>query len=194
MVTLEQVKELRGHTGCGVIDCRQALEEAGGDMDQAITLLRKQGRTKAAKKADRETSEGVVASYIHSNNKVGSMVSLLCETDFVARNEKFQELAHNIALHIAALEPIAVKPDDISPELVEQERKIALEQAASSGKPAEIQEKIVEGKLKTFRDEQSLMSQSYVKDPSKTIEDLITQAIQELGENITVRDFKLIKI
>ena len=194
MVTLEQVKELRGHTGCGVVDCRQALEEAGGDTDQAITLLRKQGRTKAAKKADRETSEGVVASYIHSNNKVGSMVSLLCETDFVARNEKFQELAHNIALHIAALEPIAVKPDDISPELVEQERKIALEQAASSGKPAEIQEKIVEGKLKTFRDEQSLMSQSYVKDPSKTIEDLITQAIQELGENITVRDFKLIKI
>lgn len=194
MVTLDQVKELRGHTGCGVVDCRQALEEAGGDMDQAITLLRKQGRTKAAKKADRETSEGVVASYIHSNNKVGSMVSLLCETDFVARNEKFQELAHNIALHIAALEPIAVKPDDISPELVEQERKIALEQAASSGKPAEIQEKIVEGKLKTFRDEQSLMSQSYVKDPSKTIEDLITQAIQELGENITVRDFKLIKI
>ena len=194
MVTLEQVKELRGHTGCGVVDCRQALEEAGGDIDQAITLLRKQGRTKAAKKADRETSEGVVASYIHSNNKVGSMVSLLCETDFVARNEKFQELAHNIALHIAALEPIAVKPDDISPELVEQERKIALEQAASSGKPAEIQEKIVEGKLKTFRDEQSLMSQSYVKDPSKTIEDLITQAIQELGENITVRDFKLIKI
>lgn len=194
MITLEQVKELRGHTSCGVVDCRKALEEAGGNMDEAISILRKQGRTKAAKKADRQTSEGVIASYIHSNNKVGTIVSLLCETDFVARNERFQELAHNIALHIAASEPVAVRPDDIPGELVEEERNIALEQAGSSGKPAEIQAKIVEGKLKSFREERALLSQPYVKDPSKTVEDLINEAIQELGENITVKDFKLMKI
>lgn len=190
MVTMEQVKELRQRTGAGVVDAKKALEEATGDIEQAITLLRKKGQASAAKKATRVTKEGVVSYYIHSNNKIGVMVSLLCETDFVARNQKFQDLARNIALHIAAADPAVVRPEDVPADLVAAEEAIAKEQAQAGGKPAEIQEKIIEGKLKTFRNEQALLTQPYIKDPKRTIADLVHDAVGELGENITVGEFK----
>lgn len=194
MATAEQVKELRAQTGCGVIECKLALEEAGGDIAQAIILLRKKGVIKAAKKADRQTSEGVIASYVHTNGKIAVLVSVLCETDFVARNEVFQELARNIALHIAAMDPLVVQPDDVSPEALAAEEAIAKEQATASGKPPAIQEKIVAGKLKTFREERALLTQPFVKDPSKTVAQLVQEAISELGENITVQEFSRITI
>lgn len=194
MVTMEQVKELRSRTGAGVVDAKQALQEAAGDVEQAIVLLRKKGKSSAAKKAVRATREGVIGTYIHGNKKVGVLVSLLCETDFVARGEKFQELARNIALHIAAADPTVVRPEDVPAEAVEAERAIALEQAKAGDKPAAIQEKIVAGKLKTFREEQALLTQKYVKDSSKTIADIIHEAVGEIGENITVGEFKRIRI
>ena len=194
MATPEQVKELRAQTGCGIVECKEALEEAGGNVDEAVAILRKKGAVKAAKKSDRDTSEGVIASYVHTNGKVAVLVSLLCETDFVARNETFQELAKNIALHVAAMEPVVVSPDDMPEDAVAAEREIALEQAKASDKPADIQEKIVEGKLKSFREERALLTQAFVKEPDKTIEQLIQAAIQELGENITVKEFARLSI
>lgn len=193
MPTLEQVKELRARTGCGVVDCQQALAEAGDDVEQAVMLLRKRGVIKAAKKADRATHEGTVATYVHGN-KIAAVVALQCETDFVGRNGKFQELARNIALHIAASDPLVVRPEDVPEGLVAQEEAIAQEQAAGSGKPAEIQAKMVVGKLKAFREERALLTQPYVKDPGKTVNDLINEAIQELGENISVGEFKRIAL
>lgn len=189
MPNLEQVKELRARTGCGIVDCQEALQESGDDIEQAITILRKKGIAAAAKKAERDTREGIIASYIHSNNKVAVLVSLLCETDFVARNEKFQELAHNLALHIAAMDPVAVSPDDIPEEIIKEEQAIAEDQAKDSGKPKDIQAKMVEGKLNKLRSEKALLTQPFVKDPNKTIDDLIKEAIQELGENISVGEF-----
>jgi elongation factor Ts len=189
MATMEQIKDLRFRTGCGIVDCKEALQEADDDMDQAIILLRKKGKAQAEKKASRETREGLVISYIHSNNKIGVLLTLLCETDFVARNEKFQELAHDIALHVAAMDPVAVSPDDIDSDMVEKERKLAQEQAVESGKPAEIQEKMVEGKIGKFKEERALVKQPFVKDPNKTIEDIINEAVGELGENISIGEF-----
>lgn len=189
MPTLEQVKELRERTGCGIVDCKKALSQANDDIEAAITLLRKQGQIKAAKKADRATKEGIVECYIHGNAKVGVMVSLLCETDFVARNERFKQLAHDIALHIAAADPQVVCPEDMSEEVMAKEREIALEQAKVGNKPPQIQEKIVEGKLKTFREEKALLTQVFVKDPSKRVGDIIKEAVSELGENISVGQF-----
>lgn len=189
MSSLDLVKELRSRTGCGVVECKEALAEANGDVEAAITLLRKKGVIKAAKKADHATGEGVVVSYIHSNNKLGVLVVLCCETDFVARSARFQELARIIALHIAAADPIVISSTDIDPALVAAERAIALDQLKGSDKPAAIQEKIVAGKLKAFVEEQALLTQAYIKDPSKTVQDLITEAIQELGENIAVSTF-----
>ena len=194
MISLELVKELRARTGAGIVECREALAEADGDLEKAITILRKKGVVKAAKKADRTTGEGVVASYIHGNQKLGVIVALRCETDFVARNEKFQELARNIAMHIAAADPIAISPSDIDPALVAAEREVAQEQVGASGKPAAIQEKMLTGKLKAFTEERTLLTQVYVKDPSITVQDLITAAIHELGENITVSGFKRLSI
>lgn len=193
-MNLDLVKELRSRTGCGIVECKEALSEAKGDLEAAITFLRKKGVIKAAKKADRTTGEGVVAPYIHSNNKLGVLVTLRCETDFVARNAKFQELARNIALHIAAADPIAVSASDIDSALVDAEREIALDQLKNSDKPAAIQEKIVAGKIKAFTEERSLLTQVYVKDPSKKVQDLLTEAIQELGENITVSTFVRLSI
>jgi elongation factor Ts len=192
--TMEQVKELRTRTGCGIVDCKEALQETDGDITQAITSLRKRGKAQAAKKAERDTREGVVASYVHSNNKIAVLVSLLCETDFVARNEKFQELAHDIAIHVAAMEPVSVSPEDISEEVMAEEKTVALDQAEKSGKPKEIQEKMIEGKLNKFRTERALLTQSFVKDPNKTIEDIISEAVGELGENISVGEFTRLSI
>lgn len=188
-MNLDLIKELRARTGGGIVECKEALAEAKGDLEAAIVILRKKGVIKAAKKADRTTGQGIVAVYLHSNQKLGVLVSLRCETDFVARNEKFQELGRAIAMHIAATDPLAVSPADIDPALVESERAIALEQVQASNKPAAIQAKMLAGKLKAFTEERALLTQVYVKDPSKKVQDLITAAVQELGENITIGSF-----
>jgi elongation factor Ts len=193
-ITTEQIKELRARTGAGIVDSKQALQESAGNIEEAITLLRKKGKASAAKKAQRQTKEGVIGNYIHSNQKVGVMVSLLCETDFVARNAKFQELARNIALHIAASDPSVVSPEDVPEDEVAKERAIAEDQAQATGKPAAIQTKMIEGKLKKFREERALLTQPYVKDPNKTVGDLLHEAISEIGENITIGEFKRLAI
>jgi elongation factor Ts len=194
MITSEHVKELRARTNCGIVDCKKALEESNGNVEEAVLWLRRKGKASAAKKAERQTKEGVVANYIHSNHKLGVLVALSCETDFVARNERFQELARSIAVHIAAMDPLVVRPEDIPDAVIESEKSIALEQASASGKPATIQEKIVAGKLKSFRAERALLTQPFVKDPSKTVADLINEAISELGENISVSSFSRLTI
>lgn len=190
----ELIKELRTRTGAGVVDCQQALRAANGDVEKAIVWLRQKGKAAAAKKATRSTKEGVITTYVHSNHKLGVIVALLCETDFVARNERFQELAKSIALHIAASDPVVVRPEDLPEEAIASERAIAEEQARSSGKPAAIQEKIVAGKLDSFRKEKALLTQPFVKDPSKTISGLIQEAVLELGENISVGSFSRLTI
>lgn len=191
---MEQIKTLRSRTGVGVVDAKQALTDSEGDMEKAILWLREKGKATIAKKSDRETNEGIVGYYIHSNKKLAVLVSLVCETDFVARNEKFQELAQNIAMHIAASDPLVVRPEDVLEEEVAKERDFALKQLEQEGKPAEIREKIVEGKLKKFREERALMTQPYVKNPKQTIAELITEAVQEIGENITVKEFTRLSI
>lgn len=193
-ITLEQIKELRARTGAGVVDVKAALAESRGDIEAAVTILRKKGKASAARKASRQTREGVVGSYIHSNHKIAVLVSVLCETDFVARSDRFRTLVRDIAMHIAASDPLVVSPDDVPESEVEAERQIALEQAAAKDKPAAIQEKIVSGKLKKFREERALLTQPFVKDGSKTVADIIHEAVSELGENITVGEFKRITI
>lgn len=193
-ITMETIKELRSRTGAGVVDAKKALEESAGDMEKAILWLREKGKATVAKKASRETNEGVIGFYIHSNKKIGVMVSLVCETDFVARNEKFQELAQNIAMHIAASDPLVVRPEDVSEEDVAAEKEFALKQLEQEGKPADMLEKIVEGKMKKFREERALMTQAYVKNPKLTIEQLITESVQEIGENITIKEFVRVAI
>jgi elongation factor Ts len=163
-------------------------------MEKAIAILRKKGKASAAKKATREVKEGIVATYIHSNQKIAVLVSVLCETDFVARSPRFQQLGKDIAMHIAASDPAVVSPDDVPEAEVEAEKQVALEQDAMKGKPKEIQEKILSGKLKKFREERALLSQPFVKDPNKTVADIIHEAVGELGENITVGEFKRVAI
>lgn len=191
---METIKDLRGRTGAGVVDAKQALEASNGDMEKAILWLREKGKATVAKKSARETNEGVIGSYIHSNKKVAVLVSLVCETDFVARNEKFQELAQNLAMHIAASDPLVVRPEDVKESDVEAERQFALGQLEKEGKPEEMRVKIVEGKLKKFREERALLTQPYVKNPKQTIEQLITEAVQEIGENISVKEFVRLSI
>lgn len=189
MVALEAIKELRTRTGCGVADCRAALAEAGGDVEQAIIVLRQKGKATAAKKAGRQTREGIIAAYVHTNQKVAVLISLLCETDFVARSERFQTLARDVALHIAAADPLVIEPDDVPEVAIKEEEGIARAQATGGGKPAAIQEKIIAGKLKKYREERALLTQPFVKDPHQTVGDLISAAVSELGENITVGEF-----
>jgi elongation factor Ts len=172
-----------------MMDCKRALEESGGDMDKAIELLRKKGIAKAEKRAGRTASQGVVVSYIHHNQQVGVLLELDCETDFVARNEDFGQLARDIALHIASADPIAVRPEDIPADLVERERRIAEEQVAAEGKPEAVRGKIVDGKVKKFIAERTLLEQPYVRDDKKTVGDLVKEASGKLGEAITVRRF-----
>lgn len=186
---MEQVKALREKTGAGIVDVKKALDEAAGDEAKAIDILRKRGQDKALKKGDRETHEGIVVSYIHSNDRIGALVKLFCETDFVARNEDFRALAHDIAMHITAAAPQFVKPEDVSAELIEKEKAIWIEQLAQEGKPAEMLEKILAGKEQKFRNDLALLTQSFVKDPSKTVGALITENIHKIGENIQVGGF-----
>ncbi|MDO8505208.1 MAG: translation elongation factor Ts [bacterium] len=187
MIDSKLVMQLRAQTGAGVLEAKKALEETEGDIEKAIDYLRKSGALKAAKKSDRATNEGLVHSYIHGAGRVGVLLELLCETDFVARNPIFAELAHDIAMQIAATNPLYVKPEDITAEVVEKEKSIYAEETA--GKPANIVEKIVEGKLQKWYGDVCLMRQPFVKDEDMTIEDLVKGAISKLGENIQVRRF-----
>lgn len=189
MSQMEQIKALREKTGAGIVDVKKALDEAGFDDARAIEILRKRGQDKAMKKSDRETHEGMVASYVHSNGRIGVLVRLYCETDFVARNEEFQELGRDIAMHIAASAPQYVKPEEVPAELVAKEQEIWREQLAKEGKPADLLEKIMTGKEEKFRQDISLLTQSFVKDGTKTVGELLTEKIHKIGENIQVGGF-----
>ena len=193
-ISPKDVSELRTRTGAGMMDCKRALEEAGGDLDKASEILRLKGMAKAEKRAGRNASEGLVVSYIHHNSQVGVLLELNCETDFVARTDEFGQLAREIALHIASADPIGVNPEDIPAELLDRERRIAEEQVAKEGKPENIRGKIVDGKLKKFVAERTLTEQPYVKDDSKTVGQLLKEASGKLGEAISVRRFARFKI
>lgn len=186
---MEQIKRLREQTGAGVVDIKKALEEARGDEAQAIEVLHRRGQDKALKKSDREAREGIVASYIHSNQKIGTLVKLYCETDFVARNEEFQTLGRDIAMHVAALAPQYVRPEDVPTEAVEKERAVWGEQLRNEGKPEAMFERIMAGKEEKFRRENALLTQAFVKDPTKTVGELVTEKIHKIGENIQVGGF-----
>lgn len=188
-ISLEQIKALREKTGVSMQSCKKALEETNGNEDKAIDILRKKGEAKAVERSERATGQGVVASYIHTNNKIGVLVQLGCETDFVAKNEDFQALGRDIAMHVAAMNPLYLSPADVQPELVEKEREIWKSQLAKEGKPEKMWDKIMEGKEKKFREEVSLLSQPFVKNPEITIEKLIADALLKLGENIKVMRF-----
>lgn len=188
-VTIDQIKQLREQTGVSMMECKKALEEAGGDAEKAVDQLRKKGMAKAQKRAERTTGEGVIASYIHSNNKIGVLVHLGCETDFVAKNDDFKEIARNIAMHVAASAPLYVSPEEVPNELIDKEREIWKEQLKSEGKPEKILDQILEGKESKFRDEVSLLRQPYVKNPEITVEQMIQDAITKLGENIKLVKF-----
>ena len=188
-ISLEQIKALRERTGVSMQSCKKALEEANGSEDKAIEILRKKGEAKAVERSERATGQGVVASYIHTNNKIGVLVQLGCETDFVAKNEDFQALGRDIAMHVAAMNPLYLAPTDVQPELVEKEREIWKAQLAKEGKPEKMWDKIMEGKEKKFREEVSLLSQPFVKNPEITIEKLVADALLKLGENIKVMRF-----
>ncbi len=193
-ISPKQVSELRARTGAGMMDCKRALEEAGGDMDKAAEILRKKGIAKADKRAGRSAAQGLVVSYIHHNAQVGVLLEVNCETDFVARTEDFRQLARDIALHIASADPIAVNAEDLPAELIERERRIAEEQVAAEGKPDNVRPKIVEGKLKKFIAERTLLEQSYVKDDTKTVGQLVKEVSGKVGEAVQVRRFARFKI
>lgn len=186
---MELIKKIREKTGAGIVAIKQALDEAKGNEEKALEILKKQGHAKALKKADRDAKEGIVVSYIHSNNRVGSLVKLFCETDFVARNEEFQILAKDIAMHITAMNPKCISADQVSDEMVAKEKEIWVHQLKEEGKPEEMIEKILVGKEKKFKEEMALLTQAFVKDPSMTVGDLITAGIGKMGEKIQVGEF-----
>ncbi|GBD33081.1 MAG: elongation factor Ts [Gemmatimonadales bacterium] len=188
-ISAKDVAELRARTGAGMMDCRNALAEAGGDMQKAIDILRAKGIAKAEKRAGRGASEGLIGSYVHFNGKVGVLVEVNCETDFVARTEEFKALVRDLALHIASADPIAVRIEDVPQEVIERERAIYRQQAAESGKPEAVWDKIVEGKLKKFYSERVLLEQPFVKDDSQTVGELVKSVSGKVGENIVVRRF-----
>jgi elongation factor Ts len=188
-ITAKMVKDLREATNAGMMDCKRALQECGGDPEQAKEWLRKKGIAAASKKEGRATSQGVVGSYIHQGGRVGVLVEVACETDFVARTEDFQELVHNIAMHVAATNPAAVSRDEVDAELIEKEREIYAAQMREQGKPDNIIDKIVAGKIDKYFSEIVLLEQKYVKDPDVTIEDYVKSVIGKLGENIQIKRF-----
>jgi elongation factor Ts len=188
-ITAQMVKELRERTGAGMMDCKWALGEAGGDMEKAIDLLRKKGLAAAAKKAGRVAAEGAVGSYIHAGGKIGVLVEVNCETDFVARTDQFQELVRDIAMHIAAAEPRVISREEVTADDLERERAIFREQALASGKPEAVVDRIVAGKLEKYYAEYVLLEQPFVKDPDKTVGQLVQERIAKIGENIVVRRF-----
>jgi elongation factor Ts len=193
-ISAAQVKELREKTGAPMMDCKQALSEAKGDLEQAVVLLRKKGVSVAAKKSSRVTSEGAVASYIHAGGKIGVLVEVNCESDFVARTDDFKELVHDIAMHIAASDPKFVGKEDVTPEAYAREKEIFLAQAVASGKSPQIAEKMVAGKMEKFYEEVCLLEQPFIKDQTISISQLIAGKIGKLGENIAVRRFARFKV
>ncbi|TVX93952.1 translation elongation factor Ts [Paenibacillus agilis] len=188
-VNASAVKELREKTGAGMLDCKKALEEANGDIARASEILREKGLAAAAKKGDRIATEGVVQSYIHANGRIGVLVEINCETDFVAMTDQFQAFAKDIAMHIAASAPKFVRRDEVSADEIEKEKEILKAQALNEGKPEKIVEKMVEGRISKYYEEFCLLEQSFVKDPDKTIEELLNEKIATIGENISIRRF-----
>ncbi|MBI9044192.1 MAG: translation elongation factor Ts [Anaerolineaceae bacterium] len=189
-ISTELIKELRQSTGAGILDCRKALEDSNGDLKAALDFLREKGLAKAAKRAGRQASEGVLELYNHGGGRVGVMVEINCETDFVGRSDAFRKLAHEIALHIAAAAPIYIKEEDIPEDVLAHEAKIAEAKAREEGKPDKILPKIVEGTIKKFKQETVLLNQAYIRDDSITIQDLLNQNIVALGENVRIRRFE----
>ena len=192
--TAAQVKELREKTGAGMMDCKSALDESGGDLDQAVDILRKKGLASAAKRAGRVAKDGVIGHYIHMGGKVGVLVEVNCETDFVARTPDFQTLAKEVAMHIAAASPLVVRREDVPAELVEKEREIYRAQFAGSGKPANVIDKIVEGKLDSYYAQVCLMDQPSVRDQNVTIKQMVAGATAKIGENVTITRFVRFKL
>jgi elongation factor Ts len=188
-ITAKEVKELRDRTGAGMMECKSALEEAGGDMEGAIDILRARGAAKAAKRATREATEGVIGSYIHMGGKIGVLIEVNCETDFVAKTDQFQQLVRDIAMHVAAASPTSVRREDIPADLVERERGVYREQMRESGKPENIWDKIIDGKLEKYYAESALLEQPFVKNPDQTVAQLITEISSKTGEKIEVRRF-----
>jgi len=188
------VKELRDKTNAGMMDCKKALTDTSGDMEKAVDLLRQKGLAVAAKRAGRETKEGVVESYIHAGGKLGVMVEVGCETDFVAKTDDFKAFAKNVAMHIAAANPVAVNRDDVPPEVLQREKDIYVNQALESGKPQQIVEKIVVGKVEKYLAEICLMEQKYVKNDELTIQDLLNELVAKMGENISIKKFARFQI
>jgi len=188
-ISASMVKDLREKTGAGMMDCKKALAETSGDFEKAVEYLRKKGIASAAKKAGRATKEGSVSSYIHGEGRVGVLVEVNCETDFVARTDQFRNFVKDVSMHIAAANPQYVRPEEVPADVVAKEKEIAVAQMQASGKPAAVLEKIAEGKIKKFYEDNCLLQQLFVKDPSKTIEQLQKEAIAALGENISIRRF-----
>ena len=193
-ISAAMVKELREKTGSGIMDCKKALKENDGDVDKSLDFLRKKGLAKAAKRSGREATEGYVQSYIHMGGKIGVLVEVNCETDFVAKNDDFQAFTKNIAMHIAAAAPMGMGPEEIPEAVVAKEREIYRERALEQGKPENIVDKIVDGQIEKFFKDSCLMSQPYIKDPKLTIGDLVTDAIAKMGENIKIRKFARFQI
>jgi elongation factor Ts len=187
--TIEKIKQLREETAAGMMDVKRALEETDGDVDGARKVLRERGQAIAAKKSSREATEGLIDAYIHFNGRVGVLVEVNCETDFVARTPEFKEFARNVALHVASMRPIVVAPEDIPAETREEERQVVDKQVAEMGKPENIQAQIVEGRMRKWESEQALLTQAYVKDTDKTVGDLLQDTIQRVGENVVIRRF-----
>ena len=188
-ITASLVKQLRDQTGAGMMDCKKALQETGGDLEKAVDWLRQKGISKAAKKAGRAATEGMVWSYIHAGGKIGVLLEVNCETDFAAKNEQFKTLVKDIAMHIAATNPLVVRQEELDPAILDKEREIYRAQALEEGKPEKVVDKIVEGRIQKFMKEQCLLDQPFVKDPDKTVGELIQEAIATIGENIQVRRF-----
>jgi len=193
-ISAATVKELREKTGAGIMDCKEALSESNGDISKAVDFLRKKGLATAAKRAGRATTEGIVESYIHMDSKLGVLVEINCETDFVAKNDDFKEFAKNIAMHITATNPVGIRQEDVPKETIDKEKEIYRAQVLEMGKPEKIVDKIVEGKLKKYFKDNCLMNQDYVRDPNITIEDLLNEIVAKIGENITIKRFARFKI
>jgi len=193
-ISAVMVKELRERTGAGMMECKSALSEAQGDMDKAVEILRKKGVAKAEKKASREVKDGLIHAYIHPGGKLGVLLEVNCETDFVAKNDVFKEFVHNLSMHIAASNPISIARENIPKEVLEREMRIYTEQAAESGKPAHIAEKIAAGKMEKFYTESVLLEQPYIRDPEKSVKDYLTEVIARIGENISIRRYSRFQI
>lgn len=193
-ITAKAVKQLRESTGLGMMDCKKALQETDGDLEKAVDYLRKQGLSAVEKRAGREATEGLVVSYIHPGSRLGVLLEVNCETDFVARTDDFQQFAKDLAMHIAASRPVAVDREGVPENTVERERRIFMEQAANEGKPEHIAEKIVNGRMEKFYQEACLLEQAFVKDPDKTVQDLLTEITAKIGEKIRIRRFSCFRL